>query len=197
LLTAAAKQAPAPPAPDRTVSAFYAALDDAAHKAGQGFTARQAAFTPIVKASYDTQFMAQIAAGSYWETLSPSDRAALVAAFTDLTVASYASRFRPGLPFSVNDGKPQPQDRMLVRTTLQRKSGVPLKMSYLLRKSETQAGWLIIDVWLNDQVSELALRRAEFAPVLRNKGAATLIADLRAKIAVLAKGDGTGSSRTN
>jgi len=181
-------RAPSPASPTTMVSGFHDALNNAAKSAsGKSFAAREMAFAAVVRASYDTRFMARIAAGSYWDKLSPAERDALAAAFTDLTVASYASRFHAALPFTVMDQQPAAQDRVLVRARLQRKTGDVLKMSYLLEKSPSPRGWAIVDVWLNDTVSELALRRAEFAPVLRDKGAAALIADLRSKIDALPK----------
>lgn len=180
------------------VNGFHTALNDAAKKAsGKDFGTRQLAFAPVVRANYDTGFMARIAAGPYWNKLTLTERDALAAAFTDLTAASYAARVRGALQFTVIDQQPAPQDRMLVHAQLQRKSGELLKMSYLLERSPAVAGWAIIDVWLNDTVSELALRRAEFTPVLRNKGGAALIADLRSKIAALPGEDRLQTSRVN
>ena len=182
------------------VTRFHEALVKAVKTAsGQGFTARKSAFMPVVAASYDTQFMARIAAGSYWDRLSGGEREALAAALTDLTVANYAARFRDynGQQFAVLEAQPASQGRVLVRAQIKRRAGEPVKLSYLLEKSAKPQGWSIIDVWLNDTVSELALRRSEFSRVLRDKGGAALIADLRSKIAALPKDDAPGMTRMN
>jgi phospholipid transport system substrate-binding protein len=187
---------PGVPSATAMVNGFHMALNDAAKKSsGKDFEARQLAFAPVVRANYDTGFMARIAAGPYWDKLTLTERDALAATFTDLTAANYASRIRGALQFTVVDQQPAPQDRMLVHAQLQRKNGESLKMSYLLERIPAAAGWAIIDVWLNDTVSELALRRAEFAPVLRDKGGAALIADLRSKIAALPGEDDHRPSR--
>ena len=42
----------------------------------------------------------------------------------------------------------------------------------------TNAGWKIIDVYLNGTISELASRRAEFGSILRSGGPSALVSAL-------------------
>lgn len=200
LALAGAGPAPAAPGPTEMVTRFHEALVRAAKSAsGKDYMGQRAAFEPVVAEHYDTRFMARIAVGSYWGALSDDEREELAKAFFDLTVASYATRFR-GLSsqsFSVLAEQPAPQDRVLVRARIARRAGAPINIGYLLQKSSTPSGWAIIDVWLNNQVSELALRRAEFSPVLREKGGAALIADLKSKIAALPKDPAQRRTHTN
>jgi phospholipid transport system substrate-binding protein len=186
--------------PSVMVARFHDALLDAVKTtSGKGYSARESAILPVVAASFDTRAMARIAAGGYWDTLSEMERSQLASAFADLTTASYAVRFRAytGQRFAVLAEQAAPQDRMLVRAQIMRGSGETFGLSYVLEKSATPQGWSIIDVWLNNTVSELALRRAEFSPVLREKGGAALIADLRSKIAALPKDDAPRPTRMN
>ena len=186
--------------PSVMVTRFHDALLNAVKTtSGQGYSARESAILPVVAASFDTRVMARIAAGSYWDALSESERSQLAEAFADLTTANYAVRFRAytGQRFAVLAQQAAPQDRMLVRAQIRRGSGEAFSISYVLEKSATPLGWSIIDVWLNNTVSELALRRAEFSPVLREKGGAALIADLRSKIAALPKDDAPRAVRVN
>ena len=44
---------------------------------------------------------------------------------------------------------------------------------------------MIVDIYLEGRVSELALRRSEFAPILSGSGTAALVSELRSKIASL------------
>jgi phospholipid transport system substrate-binding protein len=52
----------------------------------------------------------------------------------------------------------------------------------------TEAGWRIIDIYYNGTVSELALRRADYAAVLKKDGFEALLASVNQKIADLESG---------
>jgi phospholipid transport system substrate-binding protein len=56
----------------------------------------------------------------------------------------------------------------------------PIAINYRMR--ENGDGWRIIDVYLNGTVSELALRRSEYAAVLQRDGFAKLVASIDEKI---------------
>ena len=48
-----------------------------------------------------------------------------------------------------------------------------------------RGGWKVIDVYLNGNVSELALRRSEYASALKRDGFEQLLASVETKIAAL------------
>ena len=66
--------------------------------------------------------------------------------------------------------------------------GEDVELSYRLH--DTNAGWRIVDVYLKGTVSELALRRAEYASVIDRSGFDELVATLRKRIGDLEAGRG-------
>jgi phospholipid transport system substrate-binding protein len=158
------------------------ALDDgllSIMKAGKvaGVAGRSARIAPVVDRAFDLPLMTRLVVGPAWNTMSPADQTALVAAFRRMTIGQYARNFDDwsGEAFTI---APQVDERggdKLVRTTLNG-SGAPIAMSYRLRQSGGQ--WKIIDVFYKNAISQLATRRADFASVLASGGPKALIAHL-------------------
>jgi len=137
---------------------------------------------PVVMDVYDLGFMAQKVLGAGWTRLSPEDQERWVDAFSRLTVSTYAHRFGPwaGERFEVLGSEPSSRDTMLVRTHIIPADGDPVAVDY--RLMESGGAWRIVDVYLNGTVSELALRRSEYASVLRRDGFPALLTSIEAKI---------------
>ena len=158
------------------------ALDDGLltiMKAGKtaGIAGRSARIAPVVDRTFDLPLMTRLVVGPSWNTMSPADQTALVAAFRRMTIGQYARNFDgwSGESFTI---APQVEERAgdkLVRTTLSG-SGGPVAISYRLRQSGGQ--WKIIDVFYKNAISQLATRRADFASVLASGGPKALIAHL-------------------
>jgi phospholipid transport system substrate-binding protein len=122
--------------------------------------------------------MARIAVGQTWAALTPEQQKAVVAAFTRMTTATYASRFDgfSGEQFVILQTIDQKNGDKIVKTQIIQSNGKPVALSYLVRN--TGADWRIIDVYLNGTISELANRRAEFGAVLKSGGADALVGSL-------------------
>jgi len=158
------------------------ALDDgllSIMKAGKaaGVAGRSARIAPVVDRAFDLPLMTRLVVGQAWNTMSPADQTALVAAFRRMTIGQYARNFDgwSGEAFTI---APQVEERggdKLVRATLSG-SGAPVAISYRLRQSGGQ--WKIIDVFYKNAISQLATRRADFASVLASGGPKALIAHL-------------------
>ncbi|MEO8926918.1 MAG: ABC transporter substrate-binding protein, partial [Caulobacteraceae bacterium] len=88
-----ARAAEADPAAAR-IEAFDRALIDTM-KAGPtlGAKGRYAKLAPVVEESFNLPVMTQFAVGPKWAAMSEADQAALVKAFTRLSIASYAHNF--------------------------------------------------------------------------------------------------------
>lgn len=176
--------APAPA--DATAPAVAQGLCDAllaAMKAGatQDFAGRKAALTPEIERDFDLPFMTRIIVGPPWADVPAADGQALVAAFSDYTISTYAQRFSGfgGEHFEVDPNPtPMAKGNVVVHTKLFTDSGSPIALDYLMRK--TPAGWQIIDIYLSGTISELATRRSEYSAILR-KGGAPALADLLKK----------------
>jgi phospholipid transport system substrate-binding protein len=190
---AAQPDAAPPPAADPAalrapVERLYAALEDVMRRADAlGFDGRYEALEPVVSSSYDVPFMAQLILGAEWRRLAPEQQARWVDTFTRFTVSTYADRFdRAGLRFEVGAAEPAAQGTHLVRTTLLRETGEPVKLDYRVRPSG--GGWRIVDVYLSGTVSELALRRSEYSALMKREGFDALLAAMETKIAAAKAG---------
>jgi len=178
--------------PAATLRSLYDALLTVMKDARRlGFDGRRQRLAPVIAQAFDLPLMTRLVIGLEWPSLSPEDQRQLVAAFTELTVASYASQYDDysGQRFEVDPRPaPAPDGDLIVKTKVIRASGEPVPLDYLLRQE--QGHWRIIDVLFSGTVSQLAARRSEFTAILRNQGAPGLIASLKQKIRSLATGNG-------
>jgi phospholipid transport system substrate-binding protein len=152
-----------------------------------GFAGRVKALEPELRRDYDLAFMTRVAVGPPWRSMSPEQQQAMVAAFSDYTIATYASRFNDysGERFTVDPATSTlPSGDVIVHSKLVPHDGDPIQLDYLMRNEAD--GWRIIDVLLSGTVSEMAERRSEYAATLRDGGAAALIHMLQQKTAALA-----------
>jgi phospholipid transport system substrate-binding protein len=180
---------PAAPAPAAVVEGFHAALLDAMRNArALGPRGRERRLRPAMQAAFDLPAMTRIAVGPPWTGLAEGERQALVSAFSDWVVATYASRFDgyAGESFATTGESVLQSGDRLVRTQLLRPDDAPVQLNYLLRGGEGR--WRVVDVYLNGTISELASRRAEFTALLREGGAERLAAELRRRTGALLGG---------
>ena len=190
LAAAAPALAQVPAGPAAVVDGLHAALIEVMRDARRlGLRGRFDRLRPVMEAAYDLPAMARIAVGPAWSGIAPAQQAALAAAFAEWSVATYANRFDgfSGESFTTLGETPQSNGDRLVRTTLNRASGGPVALNYLLRPSAGGA-WRIVDVYLTGTISELASRRSEFGALLRDGGAERLTAELRRRTADLMRG---------
>lgn len=191
-LSLAAFDTQAAATPVTTINSFYATLLSVM-KDGQklGFAGRRQKLAPAVTAAFDLPLMTRLVVGLQWPSLSSGDQQQLVAAFTEFSVATYASQFDDysGERFEVDPKTiPAPGSDVIVDTKLIQSSGDPVVLNYLLRQE--QGDWRVIDVFLSGTISQLAARRSEFSAILRDQGASGLIAVLKEKTRALATGNG-------
>jgi phospholipid transport system substrate-binding protein len=111
----------------------------------------------------------------------------MVDTFTELTLATYASRFDgySGERFQQMEITPMSRGRMLVRTEMVRPGKDTVQLDYVLQ--EENGKWLIVNVVANG-VSDLSLKRADYGSILKSQGFDSLIARLRTQIAELGGG---------
>lgn len=175
--------------PSAAVEGFHAALLDAMRNARSlGPRGRERRLRPAMQAAFDLPAMTRIAVGAPWTELPEAERQALVSAFSDWVVATYANRFDgySSESFStLGETSLKTGDRM-VRTQLARPDDAPVQLNYLLRGGEGR--WRVVDIYLNGTISELASRRAEFTTLLREGGAERLVAELRRRTVTLLGG---------
>jgi phospholipid transport system substrate-binding protein len=161
------------------VSSLSDALLDTMKQAKElGVKGRYDKLSPVLAKTYDLPLMTRIAVGQNWAALTPEQQKAVVAAFTRMTTATYASRFDgfSGEQFVILQTVDQKNGDKIVKTQIIQSNGKPVALSYLVRN--TGSDWRIIDVYLNGTISELANRRAEFGAVLKSGGADALVSSL-------------------
>jgi phospholipid transport system substrate-binding protein len=165
------------------VDRLYAVLLECLKNADAlGLEGRRAEIAPAVKAGYDLPFMAEKILGRHWATLDETDHERWIDAFGRLTVATYAERMTgyTGQKFEVLRVEPSQRGTAVVYTQVVTPKEAPIAINYRMR--DEGDGWRIIDVYLNGTVSELALRRSEYAAVLQRDGFEQLVASINEKI---------------
>jgi phospholipid transport system substrate-binding protein len=166
--------------PVARVKSFYATLLDTMKEAKKlGVAGRYKKLEPAIIATYDLPAMTRIAVGPQWTTLTSEQQSALIAAFTRMTIATYASRFDgyDGEHFEVEPAVTERGADRIVKSRIVPKSGEATSLNYLLRSSG--GDWKVVDVYLSGTISELATRRSEFSAILKSGGADALVKSLR------------------
>jgi phospholipid transport system substrate-binding protein len=150
------------------------------------FADRYQKFEPVIEQIFDLPLMTRIAVGPGWTNFSAEQQQAAVAAFTRLTIASYAHNFREfaGEKFEIDDNILSRGTDKIVQTKMISPHDAPAGLVYRLR--ESGGLWKIIDVYY-DGVSELTMRRSDFTAAVAAGGAPVLMTHLNQLIDDLTK----------
>jgi phospholipid transport system substrate-binding protein len=162
--------------PADTIKTFYDTLLSVMQQAkALGLKGRYEKLDPAIHKAFNLPLMTRLSVGPDWQKLSPDEQTRLIAAFSDLSVSTYAARFDgySGEHFEVDPNPTQNPSGMIVNTKLVQTKDEPVQLNYLMRDGD--AGWQIVDVFLKGTISELATRRSEFSSVLRRDGAGALV----------------------
>lgn len=181
----AAEAAPAAAqTPLEVVAALNDALLDVLRKSNDlDYGGRFTLLAPILESKFDLEYMARQAVGRAFLDLDETQRQAWYGLFKDYMTANYASRFDhfSDQKFEILGEEPGAKDTVLVRTRVIDPAAENVDLSY--RMHLTDGAWKVADVYLKGTVSELALRRSEYASVLKRDGFEALAANVKAKIA--------------
>src|SRR5580700_2567996 len=178
LLSLGALTSPAEAQASKRIEAYYQQLMPTLKAAGSlSVGERDRRFSPAITSAFDIGTMARLASGPAWSKFSGAQQAAVREAFARFLVAEYA---HPVSDYSgesfVVDPQTSPEARgggEIVKTKLLQPGGRTVQINYLVR------GGRVIDVYLNGTISDLAMRRDEFASVIAAGGADALIKRLR------------------
>jgi phospholipid transport system substrate-binding protein len=160
------------------IESYYRDLMPTVRQAGRlTVRERDKRFAPAITTAFDLATMTRLAVGPPWKGFSPAQQVALQNAFTRFIVADYASQINnySGESFVV-DPQTTPETRgggEVVKTRLLQPGGKTVSINYLVR------GGRVIDVYLNGTISDLAMRRDEFASIIASGGADGLIKRLQ------------------
>jgi phospholipid transport system substrate-binding protein len=177
--------------PRAVVEQLHAALLDVLKQADRlGYQGRFDRLKPVIGQTFDVPFMAEKSIGVHWGQLAEADRARWIALFSDFTVANYAANFDrfTGQRFDVVGEEPAASETRLVKTRVVTPGADAVDLAYRLHQDGGR--WRIVDVYLKGTVSELALRRSDYASVLERDGFEGLMTVVRGKVADLAAGRG-------
>jgi phospholipid transport system substrate-binding protein len=132
---------------------------------------------PVIAQAFALPLVTRLAVGPDWNSLSPQQQQATIAAFTRFTTANYAHNFRDfdGQKFEIDDNVVTRGEDKIVRTRILPAHDTPVTLLYRMR--EVDGAWKIVDV-ISNGVSELALRRSDFTAAIASGGSAALIAHL-------------------
>ncbi|MDR3424117.1 MAG: ABC transporter substrate-binding protein [Alphaproteobacteria bacterium] len=146
-----------------------------------GFEGRYKKLDPVIKAAFNLPLMARMATGPSWANASAQEQDDLIKAFSDFSVATYASRFAAydGEQFTVIGEKPS-VGGVIVETSMKPSTGDAITLNYLMR-ADDKGNYRIVDVMMNGTISELATRRAEFSSIARRDGIQALVNSLSGK----------------
>jgi phospholipid transport system substrate-binding protein len=173
-----------------SIESLHEALLDVMRNATElKYDGRTEKLTPVIPAHFDLAFMAQKAIGRRsWRAASEEEQKLYLETFTRFMVANYAGRFDgfSGQSFQTVGEEPARSETLMVKTQLLDPGQENIELNYRMRKVGEE--WKIIDVYMDGTVSELALRRSEFAAVVKRDGFDGLIQALDKKIAKLANG---------
>jgi phospholipid transport system substrate-binding protein len=173
--------------PVAQVESLDKALLDAM-KSGEtvGITERSRKLAPVIESVFDLRAMTAFAVGPAWAGFSKEQQEAAIAAFARLMAASYASNFHSfgGERFEIDPSVIARGSDRIVQTRLQTPQKAPVSLVYRMR--EAGGSWRVIDVYYG-AVSQLSIRRSDFAASIGSGGAAELIAHVNSLTADLLK----------
>lgn len=160
----------------------YQAALIATMQQGAAYEARYRSLHDPVAKAFDLAFIAQRAAGPAWSGFTEPQKKKYAEVFARYSVAQHATRFKKfgGERFEVLGTDDVGRGYVRVRTQIVT-SSERIQLDYLL--SQRAGAWRIVDVFAKGAISEVATRRADFAPVIQSQGADGLIRELEAKVA--------------
>ncbi len=188
----AAGPAAEPPTDDAGPAAVVEALENgliAAMRAGKAmdFTARSAFLRPLVERTLDIPRMGRFIFAANWRTFDEAAQQDFIAAFSRLSVANYAKHFDQykGERFEAVAVEQPDEARARVRHRLIKGSGEAVAFDYLLLNSG--GVWRIVNI-ITDGVSDLALKRSQYAMLYNEGGLEAVIAEIDAQSRKFADG---------
>lgn len=148
-----------------------------------GFEKRRDYLSDPVRETFNSGIMVQLASGPNWKKFSDQQKADLTEAFYQFSLATYASRFKgySGQQFVTIEEIPMRKGRVLVSTKLVKAKGDEIMIGYVVNPNR-DGSYQVIDIYLKGKHSELAQRRSEFSPIIRDQGFTGLLSLLKQKV---------------
>ena len=141
---------------------------------------------PLIEESYHLTTMVRIARSTYWAQATNDQKQRLLSAFKRMGGTTLATLFSgySGESFEVLGERSGPQDTVIVSSQIVRPDKKSIAINYVTRRYEDR--WYVIDVILDNSISELTVRQSEYRSVLQKSGIEGLISLLDGKANELA-----------
>lgn len=134
-----------------------------------------------IEETFYLPLMIRIASSPYWKGANQTQRSRLISAFRRMSVSRVATLFDAyaGETFQAIGEKPGPQNTLLVETRIVIPDKPSVNLTYVAKTIKER--WRLIDVIIENGISELSVRRSEYRRVLQKGGVDGLIATLNRK----------------
>lgn len=136
---------------------------------------------PGIEEAFSIPVMIGTATGAYWKQATAEEKDRLVTAFKRNNISTVATLFDgySGQVFKIEGERPAPQNTRLIKTKIVDPDGSSVTLDY--RVLDMGGRWRIIDVIVDEGISEMSVRRSEYGNILKSQGINGLIATLTAK----------------
>ena len=164
--------------PEQVVESFHKVLISAMQATTD--ETRRAIVDETINNHFQVHTIARISLGRNWRTLQSDEQSDYMALMEELISTTYASRFDKfdNQTFTIMSSSPIASNRARVKSILNTKSEV-VNLDYQLQFSEES--WRIYDIVANG-VSDLSLKRSNYAALFADGGLDAITADIRASI---------------
>jgi len=164
--------------PEQVVESFHKVLISAMQATTD--ETRRDIVDEAINNHFQIHTIARISLGRNWRTLQSDEQSDYMALMEELISTTYASRFDKfdNQTFTIMSSSPIASNRARVKSILNTKSEV-VNLDYQLQFSEES--WRIYDIVANG-VSDLSLKRSNYAALFADGGLDAITADIRASI---------------
>ncbi len=135
-----------------------------------GDTERREKFTKLLVDGFDIPAIARFCLGRYWRAASDEQKSAYQAAFQQMIISVYASRFREyrGVQFTVTSSRNEGDDHAIVASSLQQpNSSQAAKVEWRVLRPQGRAK--VVDV-IVEGVSMSLTQQQDFAAAMQSNG---------------------------
>ena len=146
-----------------------------------GVRGRYERLNPIVERSFHIPLMTQMATAGAWPEASNEKRVEVVRAFRRMNIATLATLFDgyDGETFHILGEREGPQNTRIIETQIIKADKSTNDIAYIARQISSR--WFLIDVVVDRGISEVSVRRSEYARILKDQGINGLITVLNGK----------------
>ncbi|MCH9669926.1 MAG: ABC transporter substrate-binding protein [Gammaproteobacteria bacterium] len=145
-----------------------------------GFEGRYQMLVPLLSDNFDLAYVSELVLRRAWSELTDQQRSDFATRLKELTASTYAGELAQltDEKFVVTEARALKRGRVLVRSELRTSDSVE-QFDYVLHR--VGDAWRIINVSVNG-VSDLALKRAEYARLIESGGFDGLMAQIETQI---------------